>query len=455
MIYKCKPARVELYNNTGKKTAAQVKAATGCDIVFNGGLYDMSTFKACCDMRIGGVTLNDDQYTYWGYGWKRGALPQVLASDKMSTVDDYISCLWAIHNGVKEPIDNNAPGIGGVRGRAAFGFTAAGEMVILCVADGSGALSLTGTRDALYNAGCVNGIILDGGGSSQIICPAGTISSARIVSNLVCVWLNNEKEDKPVSKKKVCLDPGHGLAEAYNQSPDGTYKEYEFTLDMGKRLRAHLERCGFEVMMTREDNSTPGLTARATMANNWGADLFVSLHSNADNSKYYDSEGWGPSSGFTVWIYDYGGAREAAAKLLIEEMKAAGVKVFGQGIFPNKTSITVLKATNMPAILPEYLFHTNRTDVPLLKDSAYREKMAVATAKAICKHFSVTWIPEASPEPTPEPEPETPSTAQVHRLYEVITKVQLGAWNDLAKAEAYKETLEAEGKIIIIISSEK
>lgn len=206
MIYTCKPSKVSLFDNRATRyTAKQVKAKTGADIVFNGSLFDMTTYQPNCDVKINGVVLNNDPYTYYGYGWKNGELPRVAHTDEMPQLDNYISCLWAIHNGEKQSLNDNAAGVGGVRGRTAFGFKADGTMVIICTSDSNGAMTLSQTRDKLFDSGCVNGIILDGGGSSQIDTPEQDVTSARIVSNLVCVWIdeNSKKEDETVETLNI------------------------------------------------------------------------------------------------------------------------------------------------------------------------------------------------------------------------------------------------------------
>ena len=201
-----KPLKVSLFDNsTAKLTAKQVKAKTGADIVFNGSLFSMATLVPCCDVKINGVVLNNDPYTYYGYGWKNGELPRVAHTDEMPQLDNYLSCLWAIHNGEKQSVNDNAAGIGGVRGRTAFGFKADGTMVIICTSDTNGAMKLSQVRDRLYDEACVNGIILDGGGSSQIDTPDEDVTSARIVSNFVCVWIDSEqkKEDETLSALNI------------------------------------------------------------------------------------------------------------------------------------------------------------------------------------------------------------------------------------------------------------
>ena len=78
----------------------------------------------------------------------------------------------------------------------------------------------------------------------------------------------------------VCLDPGHG-PETANASPDGTYLEREFTWDMCQRLSRTLMEQGIAVILTRTWDVKPSLTQRAEVSNAAGADLFLSVHSNA------------------------------------------------------------------------------------------------------------------------------------------------------------------------------
>jgi len=185
--------------------------------------------------------------------------------------------------------------------------------------------------------------------------------------------------------KKICLDPGHGTQEM-NRSPDSTYIEHEFALDMAKRIRPLLEKRGFDVKLTREDASTPALSTRASIANVWGADLFVSLHTNAVGG----GGGWNDDvRGWTAWVYRLNGEARRAADALLETAKAAGIHTFSAEIYPG--NFTVLANTTMPAVLIEYLFHTSQADVALLKDSDYRKRLALATANGICRYFGVAY----------------------------------------------------------------
>ncbi|MEG2526284.1 MAG: N-acetylmuramoyl-L-alanine amidase [Oscillospiraceae bacterium] len=197
MIYQCKPVRVEIFDNEAKLTAAQVKKETGCDVVFNGSFYDMDTRVPNCDVRDDGTWLNNDIWGYYGYGWRSGQLPEVMTTADAEATDNFISCVWCILDGERLEVNDKDEDFGGTRGRTAFGFSGDGTMYILCTSDGEGAMLLSEARDALWKANCISGIILDGGGSSQIDCPAGKIKSTRKVSNYICVWEDKELSPTP------------------------------------------------------------------------------------------------------------------------------------------------------------------------------------------------------------------------------------------------------------------
>lgn len=79
----------------------------------------------------------------------------------------------------------------------------------------------------------------------------------------------------------VAIDPGHGGGDPGSRGGGGAL-EKEITLDVARKLRAAIEtRLGLRVVLTRERDETVELDARAAIANNNGADLFISLHVNA------------------------------------------------------------------------------------------------------------------------------------------------------------------------------
>lgn len=183
----------------------------------------------------------------------------------------------------------------------------------------------------------------------------------------------------------VCLDPGHG-PETGNASPDGSYLEREFTWDMCARLRVRLEEQGFRVILTRTEDVKPTLTRRAQVSNDAGADLFLSVHSNAAGSG-----GWSAPQGVVIYTSAPGAnaPRNIAAEDILAQLRLAGVRLWGNGLAHER--FTVLVETTAPALLIEYGFHTNREETALLKDPAYRETLAEATVRGICRFFDVPY----------------------------------------------------------------
>lgn len=188
-----------------------------------------------------------------------------------------------------------------------------------------------------------------------------------------------------MGKYTVCLDPGHGPGNA-NGSPDGTYKEWEFTWDMAQRVKPLLEAQGVGVVLTKTTDNYPSLTERANISNKAQPDCFVSIHTNAAGEG-----GWSSASGLE--IYTSAGPmtakRNVLASDLVNVFHAAGVALRSEPI--KHEMYTVLAKTDAPAALIEYGFHTNKMDTEYLKDSKYRDKLAEATAKGICTYLNVDW----------------------------------------------------------------
>ena len=86
------------------------------------------------------------------------------------------------------------------------------------------------------------------------------------------------------SVSRVVLDPGHGGKDNGAVGPDGL-KEKDVTLDVAHRVAPALAAQGIQVVLTRDDDHFVSLEERTARANAFGADLFVSIHCNASESK--------------------------------------------------------------------------------------------------------------------------------------------------------------------------
>lgn len=391
--------RVQIYVNKSAKTLAEIKAETGADYLVNGGLYEGK--QAVCHLRADGRTYAKDPYTYFGYAWDTG--PDIaMRSSPAADRRNYICCVCLLRGGKAETLIYNRD-VGGSRPRTAMGLNG-GALCLYCTDNGRTPEELQAELLAL---GWESAVMLDGGGSSQCDLMGERIVSNRKVHNLILVYKRNgvskpddsDKEHNPMSTKyTVCLDPGHGPG-TVNGSPDGSYKEKEFAWNMYERIRPLLDRHGVNVICTRAEDTKPSLTARCEASNQAGADLFVSLHSNAEGGS-----GWGTARGLLVYTSSgpMTAKRNVAATAIVNRAHAAGVLLHGSGV-AHQIEYTVLAKTDAPAVLIEYGFHSNREDVDLLKDSSYRCKLAEATAMGVCDFLGVAWTAESGGEGTDNP----------------------------------------------------
>ncbi|HWQ41817.1 MAG TPA: N-acetylmuramoyl-L-alanine amidase [Desulfosporosinus sp.] len=184
--------------------------------------------------------------------------------------------------------------------------------------------------------------------------------------------------------KIVCIDPGHN-GSGYDAGAEGNgLKEQDITLDISLRLRTFLLANGFTVVMTREgqlvkDNSTlnASLQSRIDVAENAGADLFVSVHINA-----------GGGTGVEVLIYATGGESEKCAKVVLPYLVSAG-SWYNRGV--KVQNVMVLRETTMPAILGETGFIDTVSDAAKLASLEFRQSLAKAYCQGICDYFGITY----------------------------------------------------------------
>lgn len=394
--------RLELRVTNCRKSLSEVKAESGADYILNGGMWNADG-SACPLLKVGGKWISSRPWTAYGYAWDR-------AGDIRLTVDvgkeNFLACTCLIGpwGPVEKPSYDAAQG--GTRGRSAIGLKA-GALCLYCSSDGSNdARTPESLRDNLAALGWESAVMLDGGGSSQCDFNGQTIKASRKVHNWICVYLKKDGEDTPpedkeetMSKYTVCLDPGHG-PDTVNGSPDGSYKEREFCWDMYLRISKRLENCGVHTICTRTEDTKPSLTERAGVSNRAGSACFVSLHSNAAGSG-----GWSDASGLEIYTSSgpMSAPRNVLATDLVNSLHAAGVSLRSEPIKHN-IELTVLAKTDAPAVLVEYGFHTNRTDVEYLKDSKYRDKLADATASGICTWLGVQYPVENPVEDVDKPD---------------------------------------------------
>ena len=301
------------------RSLAQVKG--DADYIMNAGFYDMTTGKPVGHLKANGTVYASADWSCWSMTWDKGGdIRMDVVPGKGGA--SYISGVELLTPG-RGPDSKLSylPEVGGARGRSAIALTE-DKLLLYCSGDGtSDARTPEALRSELVQLGAQSALMLDSGGSSQCDFGEGNkISSSRRVHNYIAVWLKKSGEEPREGEnkmRKVVLDPGHGVETAGKRSPDGTYLEHEFALDMAKRLKAQLERHGVEVMLTRENEHDVTLARRVEISNVTNPDLFVSLHSNASG----DGTNWTSPDGFGIYTSAAGdtAGRNIAAKAIIRD----------------------------------------------------------------------------------------------------------------------------------------
>lgn len=233
---------------------------------------------------------------------------------------------------------------------------------------------------------------------------------------------------------KIMIDAGHG-----GVNPGATFQgrresddALRLALAVGKILKEH----GYEVEYTRTGDITQSVGQKAALANESGADLFVSIHRNAASYP-------GQYSGVQTLIYNDSGFKREMAERINANLAALGFQNLGVEIRPN---LVVLNSTQMPALLVEAGFIDSETDNRIF-DTRFQE-MAEAIANGIMETLEELpmtsssleeelaenpLIPMPMPTPTPMPAPE--------ELY----RVQTGAFRERQNADNLLQLLEQDG----------
>ncbi|TDF97632.1 N-acetylmuramoyl-L-alanine amidase [Paenibacillus piri] len=185
---------------------------------------------------------------------------------------------------------------------------------------------------------------------------------------------------------KIVVDPGHGGSDPGAVGVNGL-NEKTINLDIALKLRDLLIQKGYDVFMTRDNDTYVSLKDRMDMTNGQNADLFISIHANS-----YTPE----SRGAMVLYYDdnyaqdkYPASKEMA--VLTQDSKNFAQRVLDRfvesldmdnlGIVPS--SVYVVRMGTIPSILVETAFLSNTKDAALLASDNVRTKMAKAIGEGI------------------------------------------------------------------------
>lgn len=251
-------------------------------------------------------------------------------------------------------------------------------------------ITLETLAEEMIKLGCKYALNLDGGGSCHLQEGSKVLKRSYRKNASWFMLFDKTQEIEEVKNKtmKIALDYGHGRETAGKRSPDSTLREYEFNRAVGRQLKEILENHGLEVIETVTNESDPSLTTRCKIANDAKADYLVSIHANAYG------ETWNSANGWEIYIVGKGGNAEKLAKSIEKYSKDLGLK--NRGVKVEKT-FAMLKGTNMPAVLIEHGFYTNKEECEKLKDENFRRQCAIVDAKGILSHLGITYKETTNP----------------------------------------------------------
>ncbi len=216
----------------------------------------------------------------------------------------------------------------------------------------------------------------------------------------------------------LVIDPGHGGDDVGAKSPNGRY-EKDLTLALARRLRAAaIDALSIQVFLTRDGDTEIALDERAAIANNFNADVFLSLHANGsrvvsatgtevfflsysavddESRRVAIQEGAAleraPAKdrdvGLILWDMAQAAQLEGSSKLagsLYEEI-SRGALSRSRGV--KQAPFRVLVGATMPAALVEIGFITNPEEEKLLFSEAHQIRITNALIQGLGRFIAV------------------------------------------------------------------
>lgn len=189
-------------------------------------------------------------------------------------------------------------------------------------------------------------------------------------------YLSDGPEAAALSACTVVLDPGHGGAST-GAEYEGV-RESALNLAIAQKAAALLRREGVGVVLTRTGDSDLSLYARTDLARRRSADLFVSIHCNVSTTNP-DAMGI-----YTAYHPQSAGSRLLAETLQHAVMSAASAPDMG---VEERPDLAVLRTAAMPAALVECGFMSTPSELQLLRDEDYQQRLAQGLTDGILSYL--------------------------------------------------------------------
>lgn len=227
---------------------------------------------------------------------------------------------------------------------------------------------------------------------------------------------------------KICLTAGHYIGTSGKRCIKSLDKNETREWVLNNRICEKIEEKlkafeGYSLIRTddRSGKTDVSLKDRVTKANNFGADIYISIHHNA---------GINGGSGGGVMAYVSLNASKTAQnwqKALYDAI-VAHTSLKGNRATPlASASLYECRETTMPSVLLECGFMDSKTDVPIILTDAFADKVATAIVEVIAARGNL------------------PKKVQKYH------RVQVGAFQDRQRAERMRDELKSKGYDAIIV----
>ncbi|MBR9976296.1 MAG: N-acetylmuramoyl-L-alanine amidase, partial [Bacteroidetes bacterium] len=214
-------------------------------------------------------------------------------------------------------------------------------------------------------------------------------------------WKDAFKRDSVIASYReafkdvtIFIDPGHGGEDRDGIGPAGDVVEADVNLRVALMLRDYLKKAGANVLLSREEDKTVPLDARAQQANAFNADVFVSVHHNAAGNPYtnYTSTFYHARPGMPGYAPSSQDLARYIQRDLAYAMGNPGPLASFDGtmsdelIYPGK-GFSVLRNTAMTSVLVECAFFTSAYEEQRLRLPEFNDIQAWGMFLGIGKYF--------------------------------------------------------------------
>ncbi|EFM38744.1 N-acetylmuramoyl-L-alanine amidase [[Eubacterium] yurii subsp. margaretiae ATCC 43715] len=174
----------------------------------------------------------------------------------------------------------------------------------------------------------------------------------------------------------IVLDPGHGAQDAGAINKQIGITEKALNLQVATKLKTKFENAGYQVMMTRSDDSFVPLNDIAAFSNGNDPDIFISIHHNSsDNTS---------ASGIETFYYASEDSKKLASTIRRHLISRSGAVNRGT----KNAGFVVIKKTTSPATLLELGFVSNNAEVRKNMSDSYQNTLTDAIVSAVNEYFN-------------------------------------------------------------------